>query len=174
MADSWRQRWDAAHFKLPIRHGVKVERVTRSGSRYLIVDRYVVPMRGAVRPYVSGAAGIAHMSPQANFTLGGIQLESYLMQLVQQYPELEPAVQELQAAIKSTVNTTFREDTRPMAAVGGGLSVTVVRHLTFDLGYRYSAIFVERDYLQGTGDFSPHSHNRIDVHRVYAGVGVTF
>lgn len=136
--------------------------------------RYLVPVRGGVRPYVSGSAGIAHMSPETNFALGGIQLQSFLTQLGQTYPELLPDIQRLTSEMNTAVGTTFREDTRPMASVGGGVSVTVVRHLAFDFGYRYSAIFIQRDYLQGPSDFSPHTHNRIDVHRVYAGVGVTF
>lgn len=124
--------------------------------------RYLIPVRGPVRPYVAGAAGIAHMSPKPTFTALGIDVTSPLMA----DPEVGLAL-----------TNTFREETKPMASVSGGVMVTVARHLNFDLGYRYSSIFIKTDYLQANGvaaGISPHDHTRINVHRVYAGVGVGF
>jgi opacity protein-like surface antigen len=116
--------------------------------------RYLLPISGAFRPYVSAGGGIAHMSPKARFVIAGIDATSAMYEF-------------------EVVSNTFREDTRPTASVGGGIAMTVARHLTFDLGYRYSPIFIERDYLQDY-EVSPHSHNRIDTHKVYAGVGFAF
>lgn len=115
--------------------------------------RYLAPTRD-IRPYVSISGGVAHMSPQASFVVGPLDVSSLVLQ-------------------DQVVKTMFREDTRPMASVGGGVALNIARHLTVDVGYKYSAIFIARDYLQ---DFtsSPHSHNRIDTHRVFTGFGVTF
>ena len=68
----------------------------------------------------------------------------------------------------------FREDTRPMASFGGGVTVDVLRHLTLDIGYRYSGIFIKTDYQQLPVPVSPHSHTRIDTHRLFAGAGFRF
>ena len=120
--------------------------------------RYVLPVRGAIRPYVSGSGGIAHMSPEINFAAMGIDMTGFL----QSDPELAPYVA-----------TPFREETRPMATLGTGVVFTVVRHLTFDIGYKYSGIYLNTDYLQLNG-ISPHNHDLLNTHRVYTGVGVTF
>jgi opacity protein-like surface antigen len=120
--------------------------------------RYILPLRSTIRPYVSGSGGIAHMSPEINFAALGLDMTGIL----QSDPELQPYLA-----------TPFREETRPMATVGTGVVFTVVRHLTFDIGYKYSGIFVNKDYMQLNG-ISPHNHDMINTHRIYTGVGVTF
>jgi opacity protein-like surface antigen len=116
--------------------------------------RYLLPISGPARPYVAGSGGVAHMSPQTTFTLSGIDVSGAM-------------------AEEQVIQTIFREETRPVATLTGGVAFTVARHLTFDLGYRYSRIFINTDYLQ---DFaaSPTSHSGINVHRVFAGAGFTF
>ena len=56
----------------------------------------------------------------------------------------------------------------------GGVTVDVLRHLTLDIGYRYSGIFIKTDYQQLPVPVSPHSHTRIDTHRLFAGAGFRF
>lgn len=109
-----------------------------------------------LRPYVVVHGGIAHMSPKPKFLIEGLDVTSLLM-----------------ADTESIAKTAFREETRPMGTVGAGVTARVNDHVQVDLGYKYSAIFIKRNFLQ---DFetSPHSHNRIDTHRVYAGLGFTF
>ena len=115
--------------------------------------RYLFPVRGAIRPYASGSAGVAHMSPALSYSMYGIDVTGLM-----------------ETALGDSLSATFGEQTRPMASFGGGVVVTVVRHLTFDVGYKYSAIFIKSDYLQLTGD----SHKQLHTQRVVTGVGVTF
>ena len=121
---------------------------------YVAGVRVRLPGNSSVRPYISGGGGVAHMSPVPKFVVGGLDMTTLAMQ------------QEL-------VATTFREETRPMATVGGGIAVVLARHFTVDLGYKYSATFINTDYLQDY-ETSPHSHSRIDTHKVFAGAGIVF
>lgn len=107
-----------------------------------------------VQPYVLAHAGIAHMSPSPNFSVEGTDLTSLVMQA--------PYVQE-----------AFREETRPMATFGAGVTARVVRYLQLDFGYKYSGIFIDENFLQDY-EVSPHAHSRIDTHRFYAGFGLAF
>jgi opacity protein-like surface antigen len=66
----------------------------------------------------------------------------------------------------------FRTENRPLAAVGAGVTATVARHIKIDLGYKYSRIFVNTDYLQSPD--SPHQHKNVHVHRVQFGLGYVF
>lgn len=116
--------------------------------------RFLMPSGWRARPYASASAGIAHMSPKPTFEVAGLD-----------YTTLAMADQ--------TVGKAFREDTRPMASIGGGVTFDVVKHVTFDIGYKYSGIFIKTDYLQDL-EASPHSHTRIDTHRVFAGAGFRF
>jgi opacity protein-like surface antigen len=116
--------------------------------------RYLIPVSWMARPYVSATAGIAHMTPQPTFTLAGVDVTSISMQ-------------------QEPLKTAFRNETRPMATVGGGLAVTVARHVTFDVGYLFSGIFINTDYLQDF-EVSPHSHSQIYTHRGYVGAGFRF
>jgi hypothetical protein len=138
-----------AEFGVPFRSKVKMPT-----NHVLGGVRYQFPTRSVARPYISGAAGIAHMRPEATFSFGSIDLTSQMFQ-------------------DELIRTTFRNETRPMASVGGGVAFVVARHVTFDMGYAYSGIFIDRNYLQDY-EVSPHSHNRIDTHRVYAGAGFAF
>ena len=116
--------------------------------------RYMIPMTRPVRPYIAASGGVAHMSPKPNFSVLGFNLTNDMMS-------------------ENTVHTSFRENTRPLASLGAGVTVTVVKHLQFDAGYKFSRIFVQTDFLQ---DYlaSPTRHDRIDTHRAYAGLGVAF
>ena len=109
-----------------------------------------------VQPYLLAHAGIAHMSPKPTFTAAGFDLTSEVLNADDQF-----------------VGHIFREETRPMATLGGGVTATLSRHVQVDVGYKYSGIFIKTDYLQDY-NVSPHSHARIDTHRVYAGLGLTF
>ena len=60
-----------------------------------------------------------------------------------------------------------------MATFGGGVTARVARWIQVDFGYKYSGIFINENFMQDY-EASPHSHSRIDTHRVYAGVGLAF
>ena len=117
------------------------------GVRVLLANNY------RVRPYLSAGAGVARLDPKPTFLIEGIDLTSIAMQ--------EPAL-----------NTMFDRQIKPMAVVGGGVAVEVVRHFTVHAGYRYSRIFVDTNYLQSPD--SPHNHKGFNVHRAYLGAGVAF
>jgi opacity protein-like surface antigen len=110
-----------------------------------------------IRPYVLVHAGIAHMSPKPRFTVEGLDITSLVLSDTE-----DP-----------TIRKAFREETRPMATLGGGVTAKVADHVLVDVGYKYSGIFIKTDYLQDV-EGSPHSHKRIDTHRVYVGLGLTF
>jgi opacity protein-like surface antigen len=116
--------------------------------------RYLMPLRGVARPYVSAAGGIAHMSPKATFVIGGIDVTSVMYE-------------------DELIQSTFREDTRPTVAVGGGVAADLTRNVTVDVGYEFSGIFIDTDYLQDF-EVSPHSHSRLYNHRVLFGLGLKF
>jgi opacity protein-like surface antigen len=116
--------------------------------------RYLVPLNGPARPYIAASGGVAHMSPEPRILALGLDLTS---QMVSEQP----------------FQSAFRENTRPMASIGGGVAVTVGRYVTFDIGYKFSSIFIQTDYLQDLAT-SPDSHKRIDTHRAYAGLGFAF
>jgi opacity protein-like surface antigen len=139
----------SADIGLPFTSSVKMPT-----NYYVAGVRWGVPLRGNVRPYVSGGGGVAHMSPAPKFLVAGLDMTELAMK-------------------DALISNTFREETRPMATVGGGLAVVLARHLTVDFGYKYSAIFIDRNYLQDY-EVSPHSHNRIDTHKMYVGAGVAF
>jgi opacity protein-like surface antigen len=116
--------------------------------------KYLIPASSVVRPYVTGTAGLAFMRPEPTFTWAGFDMTSDVM--------VEPYMQ-----------TVFRDETRPVATVGGGVAVTVARHVTVDTGYMFSGIFIDEDYLQDY-EVSPHSHSQIYTHRVHVGLGFSF
>ena len=144
-------------------NGIPLTSTVEMPTNYVTAGvRYLIPVRGLVRPYVSGSGGIAHMSPKPTITALGVDVTSALAS---------------DSEVGPPFTTTFREATEPMASVGGGVMFTVARHLTFDLGYRYSGIFIKTNYLQAGGfeaGLSPHDHTRINLNRVYAGMGVAF
>jgi opacity protein-like surface antigen len=97
------------------------------------------------------------MRPEPTFTLAGTDVTDVGYALL---PQLQ--------------TTIFKNETRPMANVGGGLSVTLARHVTLDVGYTFSGIFIKSDYLQEDPAVSPHTHTRIYTHRGYFGAGYRF
>jgi hypothetical protein len=115
--------------------------------------RALLPAMGVVRPYFAGGGGIARLKPAPVFLVEGLDLTSVMLE----DPELAPA---------------FKKTNRPIANVGGGLTVTVVPHFVVDIGYEYSRIFIKETYLQSTD--SPHQHDGINVNRVYVGLGYAF
>jgi opacity protein-like surface antigen len=115
--------------------------------------RYLAPTGGIVRPYVSFAGGVAHMMPDPSFVLEGVDVTSVTLQ-------------------DANMKNIFRTDNRPVAALGAGVATTLAKHVKVDVGYKYSRIFVNTDYLQSPD--SPHQHKHVDVHRVQFGVGYAF
>ena len=128
-----------------------------AGIRVRTADRW------RVRPYAVVSAGVAHMSPKPTFMLEGVDITSLAMS-----SEIGDYAND-----PYTPKEIFREETRPMATIGGGVTTAVTDHVQVDLGYNLSGIFIKKNFLQ---DFetSPHSHNRIYTHRFYAGLGLRF
>lgn len=118
--------------------------------------------RWRFRPYAVLHAGVAHMSPKPSFMLEGVDVTSLVMSDLGDDPNDPTAPKRV-----------FREETRPMATIGAGVTTAVTDHVQVDFGYKLSGIFIRKDFLQ---DFenSPDSHNRIYTHRFYAGLGLTF
>lgn len=115
--------------------------------------RYLVPTGTIVRPYASVGAGVAHLMPSPTFVVDGLDITSAALQ--------DPNMANM-----------FKTDNRPLATVGAGITVNMVRHVKVDIGYKYSRIFVNTDYLQSPD--SPHQHKNVDVHRLQLGLGFTF
>lgn len=114
------------------------------------------------RPYAVVHAGVAHLSPKPTFMLEGVDVTSMVMS-ENLFDPNDPY----------TPRRLFREETRPMATIGGGVTTAVTNHVQVDFGYKLSGIFIKKNYLQ---DFetSPDTHDRIYTHRFYAGLGLTF
>jgi opacity protein-like surface antigen len=66
----------------------------------------------------------------------------------------------------------FKDETRPLVSFGGGVAVLLAKHLALDVGYRFSYVFITKDYLQDTS--SPHQHTGVPVNRFYFGGGFVF
>jgi len=115
--------------------------------------RVLGPAIRYARPYVMASGGVARITPDPVFKVLGVDATNEFMS--------EP-----------DIASVFRNENRPIASIGGGVSVTVAQHVAVDLGYKYSRIFIQKDYLQSPD--SPHQHNRVDVHRVYFGLGYAF
>lgn len=127
-----------------------------AGLRLRTADRW------RFRPYALVHAGVAHMSPQPTFVIEGVDVTSLLMSDLGDDP-----------SDASTPRTVFREETRPMATVGAGVTTAVTNRVQIDVGYTLSGIFIKKNYLQDV-ETSPHAHDRIYTHRFYAGVGLVF
>lgn len=135
--------------------GVRFDATSRMPTVYGMAGiRVLGPEMRYVRPYILASGGVAHLTPKPMFKVEGLDVTDLTLQEV---PE---------------IRNVFRNENRPMASVGGGLSITVARHVALDMGYKYSEIFIKKDYLQA--EDSPHQHHRIDVHRMYFGVGYAF
>ena len=115
--------------------------------------RWTVPTTYEAKPYVTAAGGFARLDPKPGFIVEGLDITSVALQ--------DP-----------TMHTAFEKQNRPLMSLGGGVSVQVAKHFTADVGYRFSRIFVNTDFLQDNA--SPHSHNGFNLHRAYAGAGVRF
>jgi opacity protein-like surface antigen len=135
--------------------GIRFDATSRMPTVYGMAGiRVLGPGTRYVRPYVLASGGVAHLTPKPTFKIEGLDVTDLTLKEV---PE---------------IRNVFRNENRPMASVGGGFSITVVRHVAFDMGYKYSEIFITKDYLQA--EDSPHQHHRIDVHRFYFGAGYAF
>ena len=121
------------------------------------------------RPYASASAGVAHLSPSPTFKMmyGGTA-----QNITDEVLNVERTGCAWQTSA-ACVTPALREETRPMAGIGAGVAFIVARHVTFDVGYRFSGIFISTDYLQDLQG-SPDSHTRIDTHRFYAAAGFIF
>jgi opacity protein-like surface antigen len=115
--------------------------------------RVLIPTGTRARPFVSMGGGIAWLRPEPTFKVQGIDVTDAVM--------TEPVFAK-----------AFEKQTRPIATAGAGVAVEVVKHFTVQLGYRYSRVFVDKNYLQDID--SPHAHNGINLHRGYAGMGFAF
>jgi opacity protein-like surface antigen len=94
--------------------------------------RVEVPASSHVLPYVLGGLGVAHLSPQPQFTFASGTLPD----------GSTPAVgADVTTAITSPgLFTTPASENAFMWMLGGGVQVPVARHWTVDAGYRYSRI----------------------------------
>jgi len=115
--------------------------------------RVLIPTGTKARPFVSMGGGMAWLRPEPTFKVQGIDITDTLL--------TEPVFAK-----------AFEKQTRPMATLGAGIAVDVVKHFTVQFGYRYSRVFVDKNYLQDTE--SPHAHNGINLHRGYVGMGFAF
>jgi opacity protein-like surface antigen len=94
--------------------------------------RVEIPTHSRVMPYVLGAAGIARLTPTAQFTFSSGTMPD----------GSTPAVgADVTMAILSTGNFTAPPaSTAGMFTLGGGMQVLMAPHWVADLGYRYSRI----------------------------------
>jgi opacity protein-like surface antigen len=106
--------------------------------------KYVVPT-GKVRPYVLAGAGIAKVSRNVSFAVGGTDVTSNLAQ-APYYVQLG-----------SDLSGGF---TKPMLVLGGGVLWPAWQRLVVDLHYRYGRIYADE--------------GGINVNRVGVGIGVRF
>ncbi len=94
--------------------------------------RVEIPTHSRVLPYVLGGVGVAHLSPQPQFTfLSGVLPDGST-----------PATgTDVTTSITTTgLFTTPASDNSFMLMLGGGVQVPVARHWSVDAGYRYSRI----------------------------------
>jgi len=106
--------------------------------------KYIVPMAGAVRPYVLGGAGIASVKQNVAFTIGGSDVTS---SLASQY-----GVQ-----LGTDLSGSF---TKPMIVAGAGAMWSPWQRLIVDLQFRFGRILAE--------------DGAINVSRAGVGIGVRF
>ena len=88
--------------------------------------KIIVPMAGAVRPYVLGGGGVANVKQDVAFTIGGTDVTSNL-------PSLG-------VTLGTDLSGSF---TKPMVDVGAGAMWTPMARLILDLQFRYGRIFAE-------------------------------
>jgi len=106
--------------------------------------KIVVPTQGKLRPYVMGGAGIAKVTQDATFSVGGTDVTSSL-----------PTQYFIQ--LGTDLSGSY---TKMMISVGGGVMWPAWQRLVLDLQYRYGRILAE--------------DAGINVNRAGIGIGVRF
>ena len=107
----------------------------RHGARACLVPlggiRYEAPAYRRVSPYVFGGAGVARVTPSAQFTFASGTL-----------PGATPgAGDDVTQQLTSLGDFTQpAATTAPMFSLGGGVEIPVAHHLSVDAGYRYDRI----------------------------------
>jgi opacity protein-like surface antigen len=108
--------------------------------------KYLIPATGSLQPYVMAGIGVARVSQNVAFTVGGADVTSALSQ--PQYGSM---------ALGSDLSGSF---TKPMFTLGGGVALSVWHQVVVDLQYRYGRILAE--------------DSGINVSRAGVGFGVRF
>jgi opacity protein-like surface antigen len=90
--------------------------------------RYLLPVSGKTQPYVLGGLGIAKVTSDVKFFVGGSDVTASLQQ--------DP----YQIVLGSDLSGSF---TKPMFVVGGGVTYPVWKQLVFDFQLRFGRIFAE-------------------------------
>ena len=108
--------------------------------------KYLVPAAGTVQPYVMGGVGMAKVSQNVAFTVGGTDVTSSLSQ--PQYGSI---------ALGSDLSGSF---TKPMFTLGGGVTWSAWQQVVVDFQYRYGRILAD--------------DGGINVSRAGIGLGVRF
>jgi opacity protein-like surface antigen len=108
--------------------------------------KYLVPATGSVQPYMIAGIGMAKVSQNVAFTVGGTDVTSSLSQ--PQYGSI---------ALGSDLTGSF---TKPMFTLGGGVALSVWQQVVVDLQYRYGRILAE--------------DGGINVSRAGIGLGIRF
>jgi len=91
--------------------------------------RWMAPSRGKVRPFVEGGGGVARLSVEFTARVGDLDVSEEL----QSEAGLEPS-------------------TKPVVAVGGGVEITLGKHLAASAGYRFLYVFAGEDVADLEGD----------------------
>jgi hypothetical protein len=96
--------------------------------------RYQLPVRKSLSPYVFGGAGLARLTPQAQFTYSSGIL-----------PNATPSVgDDVTAQLTSLGDYTAPPATNNfMFSLGGGVEMPVAARLVANVGYRYSRVAAE-------------------------------
>ena len=94
--------------------------------------RFDAPTKSRVSPYVLGGIGVAHLTPQAQFTYSSGTLPDGSTPSVG-----DDVTSHLESAGAFTVPTATNAF---MFTIGGGVEVPVARHWAVDAGYRFSRV----------------------------------
>ena len=94
--------------------------------------RYLIPMRSGLTPYVLGGAGVARLSPTAEFTYSSGALPDGSTAAIGD--NLTSEVTQLGDYTQPAASNAF------MFTLGGGVDFPVARHWAVDAGYRFSRI----------------------------------
>jgi opacity protein-like surface antigen len=90
-----------------------------------------------VRPYVTGSAGIARLTPTAQFTFTGGSGDGDLSTVPTTGSDVTQQVVGLGLFTQPPSETDF------MLGLGGGVSIAVAPRVNVDVGYRYARIFAD-------------------------------